>query len=1252
MATMILSTVGGALGSALGPAGAMLGRAGGALLGRALDDRLFGAEPAERVVEGARLGAIRIASAEEGLPIPRAYGTVRCGGHLIWATRFEEETTVEEHGGRRGGKGPPRTAGTTRVSYSYYGNAAYALCEGPISHVRRVWADGRELDLTEIEMRVYYGTEEQLPDPLIEAKQGASPAFRGTAYVVFERLPLEEFGNRLPQFSFEIVRGVNSVARDLRAVTVIPGATEYGYDPELVTEALRPGETVARNRHQRHAASDWSASMDELQALCPKLETVSLVVSWFGDDLDAARCHIEPGVETRTRPGASKPWSVAGRDRSSARLVSRHDGGPAYGGTPSDASVLAAIADLKRRGLRVFLYPFVLMDVPPANGLVDPYGGAEQAAYPWRGRITVSPAPGRTGSPDGTPAADAAIGSFLTRYAPFVAHCAALARQAGGVDGFVIGSELRGLTWVRGANGYPFVDGLRAIATAARDVLGEGATVTYAADWTEWFGHQPPGEPGTLRYHLDPLWADPAIDAVGIDCYVPLADFRDADALDGGPDGIVSPHDAQSLRAMIESGEGFDWYYASEADRARRHRTPITDGAHGKPWVWRNKDFRSWWENVHAERVDGVETGVTSAWRPGMKPLMLTEVGAPAVDKAANQPNVFPDPKSSENAAPFHSTGARDDAAQHALLRAHLDHWNGGGPIAPPDVFLWTWDARPPPAFPLRSDVWSDGANWSRGHWLNGRLSGAPLAEIIAAVLADHGIARGDTSAVDGFATGLLLDDPANARRSLDALLEVHGVAVTERDGVLVFRSRTRPETPLATLGPLAVEAGEPDVTRTRSRETDLPGEIALAHRDPMREHGAATAMARVPGGSVHRAVTATPLVLEAEASSAVAAQLLHAAREGRERLELAVPWSNADLRPGQIVLGPTEAPGRWLIEAVEDGASRRLSLVTAPSRSASPPTPSATPRPTAGPDHAGAPHAVMLDLPLLPGMEAAGGAGVAAWMRPWRPLAALVRSPDGALDTRGTIDAPATLGTLVAPLRPGPIGPFDRANEVLLDCPAGAFASASDLAVLNGANALAVCCAEGWEVLQFAEADELSQGRWQLHRLLRARLGTEPAMRSGAQVGADVVLLNDAVAPLRVEPSERGEPLRWLLGPSAAPLRSDLFAQIDAGLGARAETPLAPVHLRAVRTDAAVAVRWIRRSRVDADRWSEQVPLGEERERYRVRVRQGADETTLETDRPEATLPTDRFDPARPLAVSVAQLGVREGDRASIILS
>ena len=63
------------------------------------------------------------------------------------------------------------------------------------------------------------------------AKEGEAPAYRGLAYVVFERLPLADFGNRIPQLSFEIVRPVGALERMARAVTLIPGTTEFGYEP-------------------------------------------------------------------------------------------------------------------------------------------------------------------------------------------------------------------------------------------------------------------------------------------------------------------------------------------------------------------------------------------------------------------------------------------------------------------------------------------------------------------------------------------------------------------------------------------------------------------------------------------------------------------------------------------------------------------------------------------------------------------------------------------------------------------------------------------------------------------------------------------------------------------------------------------------------------------------------------------------------------------------------------------------------------
>jgi len=80
----------------------------------------------------------------------------------------------------------------------HYASFAVALCEGPITGIGRIWADGKLLDAAGITWRWYPGDESQTADPFIAAKMGVdnTPASRGTAYVVFEDLPLGNYGTR------------------------------------------------------------------------------------------------------------------------------------------------------------------------------------------------------------------------------------------------------------------------------------------------------------------------------------------------------------------------------------------------------------------------------------------------------------------------------------------------------------------------------------------------------------------------------------------------------------------------------------------------------------------------------------------------------------------------------------------------------------------------------------------------------------------------------------------------------------------------------------------------------------------------------------------------------------------------------------------------------------------------------------------------------------------------------------------------
>src|SRR5690606_2511773 len=109
-----------------------------------------------------------------------------------------------------------------------------------------------------------------------------------------------------------------------------------------------------------------------------------------------------------------------------------------------------------------------------------------------------------------------------------ILHYAHLCVAAGGVETFIIGSEMEALTRVRSASGvYPAVSALIALAADVRAVLGPQTKISYAANWSEYGAHVVDAEAQEVRFPLDPLWASGDIDFVGIDYYAPLTDWRD-----------------------------------------------------------------------------------------------------------------------------------------------------------------------------------------------------------------------------------------------------------------------------------------------------------------------------------------------------------------------------------------------------------------------------------------------------------------------------------------------------------------------------------------------------------------------------------------------------------------------------------------------------------------------------------------------------------------------------------------------------
>jgi hypothetical protein len=222
------------------------------------------------------------------------------------------------------------------------------------------------------------------------------------------------------------------------------------------------------------------------------------------------------------------------------------------------------------------------------------------------------------------------------------------------------------------------------------------------------------------------------------------------------------------------------------------------------------------------------------------KPVRFIEMGCPAVDKGANQPNVFPDPKSSESAYPWYSNRARDDAMQRAWLEAMIRHYSilANNPVSPvysgsmidlSHSHVWCWDARLWPNFPL-DDSWGDAPNWESGHWISGRLGAAPAKATIRTILDDAKFAdfaiEPIPMVVDGVTTGTL----GTARARLEALRPVYQFDAVESDGVIKVISR------------LGRAGGNNLRRRTRGRRSDaavLPADARPGDRTADRDQNA-----------------------------------------------------------------------------------------------------------------------------------------------------------------------------------------------------------------------------------------------------------------------------------------------------------------------------------------------------------------------------------------------------------------------------
>ncbi|MFM2098609.1 MAG: hypothetical protein RLZZ366_148 [Pseudomonadota bacterium] len=343
MATLILSTIGRALG---GPIGSAIG----AVIGQQVDQRLF----APKGGEGPRLGDLAVQSSSYGSPIPKLFGKMRVAGTVIWATDLKESSHRQSNG-----KGKPKT-----TVYSYSASFAVLLSARQISRVGRIWADGNLLRgaggdfKSETGFRLYTGSEGQALDPLIASAEGvgATPAYRGHAYAVFENCQLADFGNRIPSLSFEVfadetAQTVGAMIADLADGNVTADA------PTLIEGFAATGDTV-RGVAEVLAATVPLSLVDDGTVLTVR-EGGPAAVSVGVNDLGAsinARNAVRLPFERRAANQAPETLTVAyydsSRDFQAGLQSARRDGGARRGrriDLPATLSAVTAKALAERK---------------------------------------------------------------------------------------------------------------------------------------------------------------------------------------------------------------------------------------------------------------------------------------------------------------------------------------------------------------------------------------------------------------------------------------------------------------------------------------------------------------------------------------------------------------------------------------------------------------------------------------------------------------------------------------------------------------------------------------------------------------------------------------------------------------------------------------------------------------------------------------------------------------------------------------
>lgn len=607
---------------------------------------------------------------------------------------------------------------------------------------------------------------------------------------------------------------------------------------------------------------------------------------------------------------------------------------------------------------------------------------------------------------------------------------------------------------------------------------------------------------------------------------------------------------------------------------------------------------------------------------PQFDAAWVDEIGCAALDKATNQPNKFLDEKSSESRLPRYSDGRRDEFIQQQYLRAVTGFWSRpeNNPVSQEyhapmidmaRAHVWAWDARPYPAFPNNLDLWSDGGNYVKGHWINGRSATRPLASVVREVCLRVGVSSFDVSDLRGVVRGLAIEDVTDARAALQPLMLRHGFDAVERDGVLHFVMRDGQD-PIELDPEFLAVSGELEgtVEKTRGSEAETAGRVRVQFVEADGDFQVLAEEAVLSDQATHGVSGSDlPLALTRAEGRQTVERWLTEARISRDAVRFALPPSALRIGAGDVVSLPAEgAEALYRVDRVEQAEMQILEAVRMEPAVYSPADFEDETRSTSG---FVAPVPVLplfLDLPLLTGDEVPHAPHLAVTAQPWPGSVAVYDSTtDANYGLNKILTGRAVVGATESTLVSAPAGRWDHGEALQVRLVSGALESISREALLNGGNLAMIGdgSSGNWELFQFQEADLVAPDTWWLRTRLRGQLGSNGLMPPVWPIGSYFVVFGTQVEQVDLASSTRNIARHFRIGPAQRGYDDPTYEHRIEAFEGNGLRPYSPCHLRTMPLpNGDLDISWIRRTRIDGDGWDlPEVPLGEEAELYQLRI-------------------------------------------------